>query len=220
VPNLIDGEGRQHLGQLAEGRAIGTTAPNVIQQKALVLLAVQAESARVFTRLATHLVELPRQQIAHAPTGSHSLHDALGDERPETFVQFIRDSLFAVDTIQHEQILDGKRLDAVGARLFQEPQEVRVLDLAVQGERHLELVGVREVGQAFALTSAFREHPIRALAGAFHQAAACQIVGDEPIAGILPIQDVLWGDAGLEAPRLTISMRRGNWPTKTEPGWR
>ena len=152
MPNLIDGESRENLCQLAKGGAVRTTAPNVIQQEALVLFSVQAEPARVFSRLAPHLVELPREQITHAAAGSYAFKDAFSDQRAELVAKIVRNAVFAVDMIQHEQVLDGKRLDPIRSHLLQKTQEVRILDLAVQGQRDLELVGVREVGQAFALT--------------------------------------------------------------------
>ena len=80
--------------------------------------------------------------------------------------------------------------------LLQKTQELRVLNLAVQGEPYEVVIRVREVGQRLALLNALAKDAVKPLPGPFDQAAFAEGFGDTAIARILLPKDVLRSDAG------------------------
>jgi hypothetical protein len=77
----------------------------------------------------------------------------------------------------------------------------RILDLSVERKLHLIAVRTCKIRRHLAVPNGFFEYQIHPLSGSFDEAALGEEVRDPPIAGVLPVKDVVWADAWREASR-------------------
>lgn len=103
--------------------------------------------------------------------------------------------------VQHDEIARGERGERLLSNTFEKPKERYVLDVAPQGQRHLELVGAREVRARFPLADRLLEHPIGSLPRPLDEAALRERLGKAPVSRCLTPEDVLRGHSRRESAR-------------------
>lgn len=126
--------------------------------------------------------------------------------------------LFPMHQIQEQKVVGDKRSQSFLADLFQKPQELRVLDFAVQGERDLVFVAMAEVRLWFALANALFKDPVHPLTCPLNQATACKGLSESPVARCLPPKDVVQRDAGRISARTHDLQATGVLVNKYRPG--
>ena len=90
-----------------------------------------------------------------------------------------------MNCIEHEEVIDTQGLLRLTSEPFEEGEEARITDLALQRHRDLVRIALREVRRELALPYRGREHPIGPLARPLDQTTPRERIGEAPIAGSL-----------------------------------
>lgn len=200
---------RKDLLELGHRAAGARLFAQVAVKEFLARFAVEPPPTRVAASLAEGCVKASAEEVARGASPTDGLQDAGLDQLRQPGAELRRNGQLAVDEIEDQKLVRIERAMGLAADPFQEPHEARITELAVQGERNLPCVRVNEVGQALPLPDRTLEDPIGALARALDEATPCQRVGDAPVPGKLPVEDVLGGDARGEA----------TWTHDLDPAW-
>src|SRR5712691_2139909 len=111
----------------------------------------------------------------------------------------VGNALFTIHEIEHEEIVGRKRCQPFAADLFEEPEKLRIVNLASQSYEDLISVGASKIRGRFPFSDALFKHQIHSLAGAFDQPTFGKSFGNTAIARGLAPQDVVLRHAGREA---------------------
>src|SRR5262245_31874 len=164
----------------------------MLQQERFVCLSIEAAPARVDPSLAEKAVEAAREQVAHASTPADAFNHALVQEVGKSRGEACGDGLFPVDEVHDQEIFRAECGQALTPDLLEKPQELRVLELAVQGQPNRMLARPGEVGKRLALLNARSVDEIETLPGSLDEPALAEDFGDAAVARVLFPEEVLF----------------------------
>jgi hypothetical protein len=169
------------LSQFLHPRANRLVVLDVLGEQSLVCLPIEAPLSCVNTCLAKVPVEAPGKKETRSPTPAHTLDDSLLQEVFDPRPEEVGDRATAMYEIDDQEVVGAERSHAFVADLLEEPQELRIADLAPQREPHRMGVRSREVGQRLALANALPKNKVESLTGALYQATFPENLGDASI---------------------------------------
>lgn len=103
----------------------------MLQQKRLVCFPIKPPAARVNPFLTKKTVKSAREQIMHSSALAEAFEYALVQEIRKPRRKVRRDRFFPMDEVHDQKIFRAECGQALTPDLFNKPQELRILDLAV-----------------------------------------------------------------------------------------
>src|SRR5579883_160170 len=181
----------EHLQKILEAGSFRAALSNMLREERLVGLAIQTSVARIAPRLSKKTAKLPRQDETDATPPANPLNHPLFQQVRNPIFQIGAEGLFALNGIENQKILRGESCQPFLADLFQEANEIRILYLAAQRDRHLMSIRPAEVWPWFPLLNRFLEHTVGTLARPLNQSAPAAGFSDPPVPRRLLPQKVL-----------------------------
>jgi hypothetical protein len=178
------------LRQFTKLASLSSIRLKVLEQQLLIGFTVQTSLSGISAFFSKELIEASGEDVFSAASATDRLYDAMFGQHRKSQTKLSGYGLAAIDQVQNQEVMSSKFVSFSFADLFQKAQELRVLDLTMEGYRDLMLIRVAEVGKRLPLPDAGLEDSVGALAGALNQSTFGKGFSNPAIPGELAVEKI------------------------------